>query len=295
MSLILLTGATGFVGRHIHRQLDRSGHDVRVVVRPSAARDSASRLVVPVTADNLIETDDLFAHDADWWASACNGVDAVIHAAWYVEHGLYPDAAENADCVRGSFALAQGAVRAGVGHVVGIGTCMEYRLPGMALDVDAPLEPQNLYAACKLATFHMMREWFALHGTAFSWCRLFYLHGEGEHPQRLAAYLHQRLQAGKPANLSIGTQIRDFLDVADAGAMIAGVIDTGQSGPINICSGQPITIRAFAERIADGYGQRDLLAFEAEPPRPSDPAAVVGVCNVAVPEIAAGSEAGATR
>ncbi|MET0366239.1 MAG: NAD(P)-dependent oxidoreductase [Sphingobium sp.] len=276
MSVVLLTGATGFIGRQIHRYLVRRGHDVRVTVRPGAV----SRLAAPTSPDAIIETDDIFARDADWWADACRGVEAVIHAAWYVEQGLYPDAAENAACVAGSIALAHGAVRAGVAHVIGIGTCMEYRLPGEHLSVEADLDPQNFYAACKLATFHMMQQWCALHDTGFSWCRVFYLHGEGEHPDRLAAYLHRRLSAGEPAALSAGTQLRDFLDVADAGAMIASVVNTGQTGAINICSGEGVTIRAFAEGIADGYGRRDLLRFNGQPPRPSDPAAVVGVCNL---------------
>ncbi|KHK89411.1 NAD-dependent epimerase/dehydratase family protein [Novosphingobium malaysiense] len=276
MSVVLLTGATGFVGRAIHRYLQRRGHDVRVTVRPG----TASRLAAPVPHTAIIETDDIFAHDAAWWARACEGVDAVIHAAWYVEHGRYLNAPENADCVQGSFALAQGAAQAGVDHVIGVGTCMEYRLPGEHLCVDAPLEPANFYAACKVATYHMMREWLAQHDTRFSWCRLFYLHGEDEHPARIGAYLHRQLQAGEQADLSAGTQVRDFLDVREAGAMIANVVDSGQTGVINICSGEPLTVRAFAERIADSYGRRDLLKFGGQPPRPSDPAAVVGVCNL---------------
>ncbi len=286
MNVILLTGATGFVGRQIHRQLHRSGHEVRVTVRPG----SASRLIAPVKDGNLFETDDIFARDADWWANACEGVDVVIHCAWFVEHGRYLDAAENAACVTGSFALAQGAVRAGVRHVIGIGTCFEYRLPGARLDVESPLDPVNFYAACKVATYRMMKSWFALHDTKFSWCRLFYLHGEDEHPLRFAAYLHQQLQAGETARLSIGTQLRDFLDVADAGTMIASVVETGQSGPINICSGRRVTIRAFAETIADAYGHRDLLEFGTQPLRPSDPVAVVGICNLDKVRVIAGDD-----
>lgn len=231
----------------------------------------------------MVETDDVFGHDAHWWARACDGADAVVHAAWFVEHGRYLDAPQNAACVQGSFALVQGAARAGVRHVIALGTCMEYRLPGESLSVDAPTEPGNFYAACKLATFHMMREWLALQGTAFSWCRLFYLHGEGEHPDRIGAYLHRRLQAGERASLSCGTQVRDFLDVREAGAMIAAVVDSGQTGVINICSGRAVSVRAFAEGIADCYGRRDLLDFGAQVPRPSDPPAVVGVCNLAKP------------
>jgi dTDP-6-deoxy-L-talose 4-dehydrogenase (NAD+) len=211
MSVVVLTGATGFVGRSIHRYLARRGHEVRAIVRP----DAAARLTMP--ADRIVETPDIFARDADWWAQACDGADAVIHAAWYVEHGRYLNAPENAACVQGSFALAQGAVRAGVRHVIGVGTCMEYRLPGESLSVEAPLQPANFYAACKLATFHMMRQWFALHETRFSWCRLFYLHGEGEHPDRIGAYLHRQLRAGEARRIVCGNATARFPRCAGGG------------------------------------------------------------------------------
>lgn len=274
MSTVLLTGATGFVGRQIHRHLIRQGHDVRAVIRSG----SAKRLVAQLS--DIVETDNLFGENADWWAETCRGIDTVIHSAWYVKHGAYLDASENANCVAGTFAMAEGATRAGVAHVIGIGTCMEYRLPGDRLTVESPVEPSNFYSACKLSTYHMLREWFARRETIFSWCRIFYLYGEGEDPRRLTAYIRRQLEADEPARLSAGTQLRDFLGVQIAGAMIASVVETRQPGAINICSGEAITIRAFAERIADAYGRRELLEFGTMEPHPSDPSAVVGICNL---------------
>ncbi|MGI6245080.1 MAG: NAD-dependent epimerase/dehydratase family protein [Pseudochelatococcus sp.] len=276
MNTVLLTGAAGFVGRKIHKHLTDSGYDVRLVLRPG----SASRLSVAPQPGRIIETPDLFGETAEWWARNCEGVDTVIHAAWYVKHGVYLDAPENAACVSGTFALAKGAAEAGVGHLIGLGTCLEYRLPGTHLHADSPLEPSNFYAACKLATYHMVRAWLASRDTVFSWCRIFYLYGEGEDPRRLAAYLRRRIEASEVARLSAGTQVRDFLDVDAAGRMIASLARTRQPGAINICSGRPITVRAFAEQIADAYGRRDLLEFGAMQPHPSDPSAVVGVCNL---------------
>jgi len=52
---------------------------------------------------------------------------------------------------------------------------------------------------------------------AEAWCRLFYLHGEGEDARRLVPYLRAKLIAGEPAELTSGKQIRDYLDVRDAG------------------------------------------------------------------------------
>lgn len=275
MSLVLLTGASGFVGRQIHKRLIAADHEVRLVLRPG----SEERLAVTSDESQIVPTNDLFAEDHLWWAEACTGVDTVIHAAWYVEPGEYLDAPENAACVAGTLSLARGAMKAGVRHFIGLGSCMEYRLPSDHLDIDAPLGPTTFYAACKLSVYHMLREWFATQEGIFSWCRIFYLFGEGEHPNRLVPYLRRRLAAGQTAKLSAGTQLRDFLDVAEAGAMIANVVETGQPGAINICSGRPTTVRQLAERVADEFGRRDLLEFGTAKIHPSDPAAVVGVGN----------------
>lgn len=274
MARILLTGATGFVGRQIHRALLGAGHQVTPVVRPG----SRHRLEAGSSTDPVV-CDDMFRQDEAWWADVCTGMDALIHAAWYVEPGKYLDSPENITCAQGTLTMARGAADAGVRHIIGIGTCFEYRLPSASLDVMAPVDPVTLYAAAKLSVFHLLRPILAARGVAFSWCRLFYLFGEGENPVRLVPYLRGKLSAGEVASLSAGTQLRDFMDVADAGAMVAAVVDTGQTGAINICSGEAITIRALAERIADEYGRRNLLQFGTAAIHPSDPAAVVGICN----------------
>ncbi|MCB8823455.1 NAD-dependent epimerase/dehydratase family protein [Microvirga rosea] len=276
MSIIVLTGGTGFVGRQIHKALVAAGKSVRLVVRPAAK----ARLESQSSTAELVESEDLFAEQPEWWERICQGADAVIHAAWYVEPGRYLGATENIACVSGSLSLAQGALGAGVGKFIGLGTCMEYRLPSSNLSVDSELDPNTLYASSKLSTFYMLRELFRDTDVVFSWCRLFYLYGEGEHPNRLFPYVRRQIESGQIAKLSHGAQIRDFLDVADAGRMIAQVLETGQPGAINICSGIPITVRQFAEQIADAYGRRDLLEFGPHVGHSFDPAAVVGICNL---------------
>lgn len=271
---VLLTGAGGFVGRQILRSLRARGHRVTAVLRPG------SELPEGYEADSILETPDVFSERSSWWANALSGVDTIIHAAWYVEPGKYLDSPKNLDCVSGTLDMVRGAVAAGVGHFIGIGTCVEYRLPGDNLDIDHPLEPATLYAASKLSLFHMLGQYLAKTDTRFSWCRLFYLFGEGEYPARLMPYVRNQLERGETVKLSAGTQVRDFLDVREAGSMIAQVVDTGQTGPINICSGNPVTIRQLVEGIADEYGRRDLLEFGTAAIHPSDPAVVVGVPNL---------------
>lgn len=280
MTNILLTGASGFVGRQIGKALMAGGHRLRLALRPGGlARSGLSPSDVEV-----IETHDLFAENEDWWADALAGIDTVIHAAWYVEPGKYLDSPANLDCVAGSLELASAAIRTGVRHFIGIGTCFEYRLPNAAITAVSETGPVTLYAAAKLALYHMLERRFGESETKFTWARLFYLYGEGEHPARLFPTLHRKLAAGEPMRLSSGDKIRDFMDVADAGRMIAMLAETGQTGVVNICSGKPVTIRDVALEIADIYGRRDLLEFGTAAVHPRDPEAVAGICNVRMPE-----------
>lgn len=280
MKTILLTGASGFVGRQIAKALQASGHRLRLVLRPGGF----SRSGLSSDGVDMLETSDLFAEGAGWWADRLEGVDVVIHAAWYVEPGKYLDSPSNVDCVIGSLALAGGAIEAGVRHFIGIGTCFEYKLPNAGITGTSELGPVTLYAAAKLALYRMLERRFSAHDTDFTWARLFYLFGEGENPARLFPTLHRKLADGEPMRLSSGDKVRDFLDVAEAGRLIATLAETGQTGVANVCSGRPVTIRQVAEEIADIYGRRALLEFGTATVHPRDPEAVAGICNVRDPK-----------
>ncbi|WP_295434387.1 NAD(P)-dependent oxidoreductase [uncultured Thiodictyon sp.] len=270
--MILLTGAGGFVGRQVMRYLAEQGHPLRLVLRsgsPASAQLSQGA--------EVIETPDLFQEGSEWWLAALTGVDTVVHLAWYTEPGKYLQSELNLECLSGTIELARASIQAGVRRVVGIGTCAEYDLAQGMLQTDTPLNPQTLYAACKASVFQVLCQLLPTAGVEYAWCRLFYLYGEGEDPRRLVPYLRRQLSAGEPAELTSGNQIRDFLDVREAGAMIAKAALAERQGPINICSGIPISVRQLAERIADEYGHRDLLRFGARLDNLFDPPCVVGV------------------
>ena len=272
-NLILLTGATGFVGRQILKALSECDIKVRVVIREG----SQSRLAVLEPIESIVTTEDLFAENSDWWANACKDIDTVIHAAWYAEPGRYLQSAKNIDCLIGTLKLAKGADQSKVRRFIGIGTCFEYDITQGMLSVQTPLQPLTPYAGAKVAAFMALSQWLPHQVIEFAWCRLFYLYGEGENARRLVPYLRKQLAAGEPAELTSGNQIRDFLDVREAGRMIVETALSKKLGAVNICSGIPITVRQLAEQIADEYGHRDLLKFGVRPDNLVDPSCVVGV------------------
>ncbi|WFU46690.1 NAD-dependent epimerase/dehydratase family protein [Sinorhizobium terangae] len=270
---VLLTGAAGFVGRHVLRELARRG----LVACPVVRTGSEDRLADVAGIGRILSTDALFSEPAEWWAQALAGIDTIIHLAWYAEPGKYLTSPINLDCLTGTLAMAKGAAAAGVRRFVGIGTCFEYELTGRPLTIDTPLKPLTPYAGAKAAVFMALSQWLPQAGVEFAWCRLFYLYGEGEDERRFVPYLRKCLAAGQRADLTQGHQVRDFLDVGEAARMIVDTSVSTAQGAVNICSGVPVTIREFAERIADEHGRRDLLNFGGRAENLVDPPFVVGV------------------
>jgi nucleoside-diphosphate-sugar epimerase len=246
---------------------------VRVVTR-DGQQDRIPRLDA---IEQVVATPDLWSGSAAWCADVCRDIDTVIHVAWYAEPGRYLQSPKNLECLTGTLRLAQGANEAKVRRFVGIGTCFEYDFSPGLLAVDTPLRPASLYAGAKAAAYMALSQYLPRQGVEFAWCRLFYLYGEGEDARRLVPHLRARLAAGEPVELGSGTQVRDYLDVREAGRMIVEAALGSTQGPVNICSGAAVTVRQIAERVADEYGRRDLLRFGARPDDPADPAHIVGV------------------
>src|ERR1051325_4274711 len=166
--VILLTGATGFVGRQVLRALAERGARVRAVVRQG--KTIASTLAI----EGAVTSPDIFSESTAWWADACRGVDTVIHAAWYAEPGQYLQSPKNKDCLSGTLRLGQGAIDAGVRRFAGIGTCFEYDRSAGHLAVATPLKPTTPYAQAKADAFLALTRLLPPHDVAFAWCRLFY-------------------------------------------------------------------------------------------------------------------------
>jgi len=264
---ILVTGASGFVGRCAVAELVTRGVETIAVSRRPAraegARTIACDLLDPTAMRRALEE---------------ARPDVILHLAWTVEHGKFWNAPDNLDWVAATLHLMRAAREVGVRRFVGVGTCFEYDWPAES-DCDertTPIIPTTLYAVAKDAVRRIGGEWGEL---AFAWARLFYLYGPEENESRFVASVASRLARREPAPLSRGLAVRDFMHVRDGGAALAATALSEMTGPVNIASGHGTALRDIAETLARLAGRPDLLRIGALPDRPGDPPRIVGTAR----------------
>ena len=260
---ILVTGASGFVGRQVAGALAERGATVIAVSRRPPAVDTH---VYWLQADLLNE------QAADTVVAAARP-DVIVHLAWIVEHGAFWTSPLNLAWIAASLRLARAAADNKVKRFVATGTCYEYAWPDAAdCEEDAtPIAPSTLYGVSKDATRRVLSAYVKDCGLSFAWTRLFFLYGPGEGPNRLVPSICRSLVAGEPAACSRGLAVRDFMDVRDAGSAIAAIALSGVTGDINIAASEAVSVADVALKLGRLAGRPDLIRLGVLPDRPGEP------------------------
>lgn len=274
MKRVLLTGASGLVGRNAITPLRERGFEVVAVARRRPAGAAETNGVRWLEADLL---DDASRRQAVEEASAGH----LLHLAWYAEPGRYWEAPENLDWLRATVLLTREFASAGGERAVYAGTCAEYRWGGASLlSEGSPLQPATLYGVAKNATRQAVADIGQGLGISTAWGRIFFLYGPGEDERRLVASVARALVAGEPVATTAGTQVRDFLYVGDVGDAFAALTASGVEGAVNIASGEGVPVSRLTTLIGEASGRADLIDAGALEPRAGDPASIVADASV---------------
>lgn len=244
---VAVTGATGFIGRHLVAELARHGHALTLLARPLS-------LVPAEWAPHKVLRQDLLAAPAHAY-ELLGQPDMLVHLAWgglpnyralhHFEHELPLH-----------YRFFKGLVGSGLKHVLAVGTCFEYGMQSGALSEDMAAVPTNPYGFAKDALRRQLDYLQSTQPFALTWARLFYMHGVGQSESSLLPKLRAAVERGDSTfPMSGGEQLRDYLPVTQVATLLAALAATGRdNGIVNVCSGQPMSVRRLVEGwIADNH------------------------------------------
>ena len=267
MKTVLITGATGFIGRHALDPLIARGFRVHGV---------SSKHGLPEASNVTWHVADLFDAAAVRALLETVAPSHLLHFAWSMVPGGAAPAQEHVRWVQATLELVRTFAEVGGTRVVAAGSCAEYDWRyGYCVENLTPLVPRSCYGVCKNATRMVCESYFNELRLSLSWARLFFVYGPHEPLARLVPSIVSSLNRGTAAPCTHGEQLRDYLHVEDAAEACVALLDSEVRGPVNVGSGRPSKLRDMAEHIARRMNAEELLRMGAIPVPLDDPPVVV--------------------
>jgi nucleoside-diphosphate-sugar epimerase len=238
---VAVTGARGFIGRHVLAELAQRDVEVIATERPGSVRDRPAAANVRWTALDI-------ARPPENSYAALESPDVLLHLAW---DGLpnYRSLHHLESELPHQFDFLNGVIRNGLPALVAVGTCLEYGQQSGALAADLETHPTNPYGQAKDMLRKQLQHLGSVRRYKLTWARLFYMYGEGQPATSLFPTLKAAVAAGhKQFPMSGGEQLRDYLPVGEVARRLVDLaINPGDPGPVNVCSGRPISVRRLVE------------------------------------------------
>ncbi len=258
---VLLTGATGFVGKHTFRKLIESGHEVLCTRRHTS------------------DVKSVFLHGAEWvftddegWKDTVRQFrpDTVIHCAW---GGVDANNRSNWTMQLKNILLQQElldlAVECGTTQYLSVGSQAEYGTFDGCIDETCPACPNTAYGAAKLACMDVARSFCELNGIRWFWFRLFPCFGEEESDKWLIPSTIKNMMCGGGMDFTPGEQKYAYLHIGQVAAVIAAAVTAdAPNGVYNISSDRAISIKELLIKIRKEVNENFQLKFGALPYRP---------------------------
>lgn len=262
---VLVTGANGYIGRHVVDALLDLGHEVIACDLQVENINSRANIIEA----NLFEDVDNIYHQL-------GAPDICIHAAW--KDGFIHNSPKHLEDLSAHFHFLKAMIDGGLKRLGVMGSMHEIGYWEGAIDENTPCNPLSMYGIAKDALRRSMLLYCKDKGCLFYWFRGYYVLGDDTHNHSIFSKLLQADREGKEwFPFTSGQNKYDFIHVQEMAKQIA-IASTQEevTGIINCCSGKPVRLADQVEQYIQENGLCIKLDYGKYQDRPYDSPVIYG-------------------
>ncbi len=262
---ILVTGAGGYIGRYVVKELCDKGMQVIAADIKADGIDSRARTI----CENVFSGSEKIFEEL-------GSPDVCIHMAW--RNGFAHNSPAHMGDLSAHYTFISNMIKGGLKHLAVMGTMHEVGYYEGEIDENTPCNPISMYGIAKDA---LRRSTFLLaeqNNICLQWLRAFYIFGDDKHNNSIFSKLTIAAEEGKKTfPFTSGKNKYDFISVEElAGQIAAAAVQTDVDGIINCCTGKPVSLAEKVEGFIKEHGFDIKLDYGAFPDRPYDSPAIWG-------------------
>ena len=264
---VLVTGANGYIGKHVVEKLLELGCEVIAVDFNNTKISSKAR---------YINIDILNEANQPGLYKELNYPEYIVHLAW--QDGFNHFAQSHINNMVAHFNFLKNMIDSGVKSISIMGTAHEVGYHEGRITADTPCNPLSYYGIAKNTLRQLIFTYAKDKDISLKWLRAYYITGDDKNNHSVFTKILQAAEEGKKVFPFVkGTNQFDFIDIEDLANQIAHAsIQNKIDGIINVCSGEPISLKDKVEEFISEKHLDIKLNYGAFPPRKYDSPVIYG-------------------
>jgi nucleoside-diphosphate-sugar epimerase len=261
----LVTGAAGYIGRHVVANLlDRGAHVIATDIVTDGIDPRAE--VIPC---------DIFTGEKDLY-ERLKRPDVCLHLAW--KDGFVHNSDAHIENLSKHFIFIRNMVASGLGHLAVMGTMHEIGYVEGAIDETTPCNPSSMYGIAKDTLRRVTSLMLTGKPVVLQWLRAYYIYGDDERNHSIFTKLLAAEREGKEKfPFTTGKNKCDFIHIDGLADQISACVTQSEiNGVINCCTGIPVSLADIVEDFIRQNGLKIKLEYGVFPERAYDSPAVWG-------------------